>query len=133
MSSWLIALIIAVALVAVQYGARRRISIGIALLRTLAITIVAALLLDAPLGRAKEVTPWVALDESASWLRAADDSSLWRAATSALRSAHADSVIQFGDSARVRSSSGSPADQSSSVGPAVERALASGRPLVVIT
>jgi len=132
MSSWLIALVVAVLIVLVQYGARR-VSIFIALLRTLAITLIVALLLDAPAGRTKSIAPWIALDASQSWLRDANDSSLWRAATTAVRNTHADSIIQFGDSARVRRAASAPSDQASAVGPAVERALASGRPLVVIT
>lgn len=133
MTSWIIALVVALLIVLVQYGARRRVSIFIALLRTLAITLIVALLLDAPAGRAKAVAPLVALDVSQSWLRDAGDSSLWRAAMKAARDAHADSILQFGDSARVRHTASSPLDQASAVGPAVERALASGRPLVVIT
>jgi hypothetical protein len=132
MSSWIISAVIALVLVGVQYGARR-IAIGVALLRLAAITVILALLLDAPIGRTRFVAPWVALDESASWLRGAEDSSLWRAATNAVRATHADSIIQFGDSARIRRDAGTPTDQASAVGSAVERALASGRPLVVVT
>jgi hypothetical protein len=132
MSSWLIAFLIALALVVVQYGSRR-ISIGIALLRLVALTLVAALLLDAPIGRAKAVAPWVALDGSVSWMRAAGDSAMWRSATNLIRSSHADSIIIFGDSARVRRAATTPSDQASIVGPAVERSLASGRPLIVLT
>ena len=132
MSSWLVASLIALVLVVVQYGSRR-LSIGIALLRFIALALVAALLLDAPIGRAKAVTPWVALDGSLSWMRGADDSVMWRAAMTTLRASNADSTIVFGDSARVRRTVSAPSDQASVVGPAVERSLASGRPLIVLT
>lgn len=92
-----------------------------------------ALLLNAPAGRGGHVTPMAALDVSASWLRAQDDSA-WRVALRRARSLGADTLLLAGDSVRVFSSGDiRPLDLASRVGPAVARANAAGRPLVLVT
>ena len=130
---WLIALFAGALAAAVQYG--RRVleprTLPLALLRALAATLVVALLLGAPAGRASSVAPDVALDASESWLRAAD-SAAWKAALdSAARIGGA--VHRFGDSLRVGASGGAPADHASRVRNVVDAATGSGRPVVIVT
>jgi len=130
---WLIALLAGALAAAVQYG--RRVleprTLPLALLRALAATLVVALLLGAPAGRASSVAPDVALDASESWLRAAD-SAAWKAALdSAARIGGA--VHRFGDSLRVGASGGAPADHASRVRNVVDAATGSGRPVVIVT
>ena len=136
MQSWVVAAVAALALAFVLYGwrepgglARRAPLIA---LRALAFALVIALLLDAPAGRARPVAPLVALDVSASWLRGGD-SAAWRDAVRRARAVGADSIYLFGDSARVGDLPREPSDIASRARPAVERALAVGRPLAIIT
>ncbi|HEX6058794.1 MAG TPA: hypothetical protein VFZ11_07220 [Gemmatimonadaceae bacterium] len=103
-----------------------------AALRFAAILLLAAALLDAPLGRARAARPFVALDVSASWRRGGDTTA-WRDARRLVRDADADSLLLFGDSVRAAPIPGAPGDRASRLRPAVERALAAGRPLVVVT
>lgn len=103
-----------------------------ALLRATTIAALAALCLDAPAGRGALLKPYAALDVSASWGRA-DDSAAYRSAIKRLNTIGADSVFLIGDSLRVGRVPVVPEDRRSRVRPAVERALAAGRPLVVIT
>src|SRR6185369_5842231 len=138
MTAWLLAAGVGLLFALLQYGLGRRArgasAMLVALLRALAITIVAALLFDAPAGSAKAIGPWVALDASASWLReSGSDSSAWKSAVQKARDAHGDSLLLFGDSVRSGRADARPADLASIVAPAVERALAAGRPLVVVT
>jgi len=133
MIAWLIALLAGALAAAVHYG--RRVleprTLPLALLRALAATLVVALLLGAPAGRASSVAPDVALDASESWLRAAD-SAAWKAALdSAARIGGA--VHRFGDSLRVGASGGAPADHASRVRNVVDAATGSGRPVVIVT
>jgi hypothetical protein len=136
MSSWVVAAVAALALALVLYGwrepgglARRAPLIA---LRALVLALVIALLLDAPAGAARPVAPFVALDVSASWMRG-DDSAAWRAALRQLRAVAHDSLYLFGDSARVGEVPEQPRDLASRARPAIERALAAGRPLTIIT
>ncbi|HET9424303.1 MAG TPA: hypothetical protein VFO55_02945 [Gemmatimonadaceae bacterium] len=135
MSPWLVAVGAGVAFALLQYGWRRthRGSLGLAAaaLRLIAVTLIVALLLDAPVGRPRPVAPWVALDASESMRRGAPD--LWRAALDSARAASADTTLLFGDSARTGSIDGAGADRRSELRPVVDRALASGRPIVVVT
>ena len=138
MTAWLLAAGVGLAFAVLQYGIGRRArgasGLLVALLRAVAITIVAALLFDAPAGSAKPIGPWVALDASASWLRgSANDSSAWKTALERTRDARGDTLLLFGDSVRAGRSDAKPTDMASLVAPAVERALAAGRPLVVVT
>src|SRR5207237_481028 len=82
MTAWLIAAAIGIAAAILQYSrlsapsALRR--AGLAALRTLALTLAIALLLDAPLGRPRVALPWVFVDASLSMTR--ENAPLWRAA-----------------------------------------------------
>ena len=101
-------------------------------LRFAGVMLVAALALDAPAGCARRAAPFAALDASASWSRGGD-ASRWNAARDSARGAGADSIALFGDSVRVGEPPREPTDALSRAQPVVERALASGRPLIVIT
>ncbi|HTI65226.1 MAG TPA: hypothetical protein VL524_16990, partial [Gemmatimonadaceae bacterium] len=135
MSLWLLAIAAGILLAIVQYGGRGLAaggaSLGAAILRAVAVTLIVALLLDAPAGCAKPVASWVALDASLSMTRG--DSALWRAARDSVRAVRADSVFVFGDSVRAAGQAPTPHDESSELRPAVERALGAGHPLVVVT
>ncbi len=134
MSPWLVALLLAVIVALLQYGWNRRAGLVAwlaALMRVAAITLVVALLLDAPAARAKGVAPWAALDASLSMARGGPE--LWRAALDSLRRAGAESVFVFGDSLRRADTVTAPHDASSMLRPAVDRALGAGHPLTVIT
>jgi len=107
---------------------------GLLALRTLGATLVAALLLNAPLAPPRPLAPWVALDASASW---GPDTARWsraRATADSVLSAGADSLILFGNA--VRSAAllpERPTDPASRIGDIVELARAQGRPVVVVT
>jgi hypothetical protein len=137
MSPWLLALGAGLIIALVQYGwrdLRAGWGVGIAaLLRIAAITLLVALLLDAPSGRARAVSRWAALDVSASMARG--DSSLWHAARDSIRRVAAESVFAFGDSTRRADSAqvAKPSDPSSLLRPMVERSLGAGHPLTVVT
>lgn len=139
MSPWLLAVLAGVLFALVQYagrdlrlGAR---AVGPALLRLASITVLVALLLDAPAGPRRSLAPWVALDASASWQRGRD-STAWQRAWRDVRAARPESLFLFGDSLRaigVGDSLTTPRDLASVARPAVERALGRGHPLVVVT
>ena len=139
MSPWLLAALAGVVFAALQY-AGRDLRLGVralapAFLRFAAVTMLAALLLDAPAGPRKPLTTWVALDASASWRRASD-STPWKEAWRDVRLARPESLFLFGDSLRpIRTTDSltTPSDLSSIARPAVERALGRGHPLVVVT
>ncbi|MEP6493067.1 MAG: hypothetical protein ABJF01_10350 [bacterium] len=135
MSPWLFALIAGLVVALVQYGWRELRGgwslLPAAALRVGAVTIVVALLLDAPAARAKPVPTWAALDVSMSMTRG--DSTAWRAARDTLRRVAAESVFVFGDSARRGDATGTPRDLSSFLRPVAERALGAGHPVTVVT
>ena len=136
MLSWLAAAAAATIAALLVYGGRG-VRMGalvplVAGLRFAAILLLVAALLDAPLGPARAARPFVALDASASWRRGGDTTA-WREARRRALEADADSLLLFGDSVRAAPPPGTPADRSSRLRPAVERALAAGRPLVVVT
>ena len=135
MSPWLLALAVGIVVALIQYGVRDLRSGGqttiAALLRIGAVTLLVALLLDAPAARARPVSTWAALDASLSMTRG--DSALWRAASDTIRRAGAESVFVFGDSVRRGNATDAPHDQSTQLRPAVERSLGAGHPLVVVT
>jgi hypothetical protein len=134
MSPWLVAILAGLVVALVQYGARdlrSGPSLATALLRVGAVTLVVALILDAPVSPAKPVALWGAIDGSLSMIRG--DSTLWRAARDTIMRAHAESVLVFGDSARRADSLAAPRDRSTSLRPAIERALGAGHPLLVVT
>lgn len=136
MSTWVVAAVGALALATVLYGWREPGGLlrraPLIALRALALALVIALLLDAPAGRTSPVDPLVALDVSASITRA-DDSVAWARATTRARELPGDSLLLFGDSARFADAPARPADRASRVAPVVERALAAGRPLILVT
>ena len=137
MSAWLTAVIAGCGAALLQYGSRRSrghaaVAPWAALLRAAALTLVVALLLNAPAGVPRVQAPWVALDASASLARA-HDSAAWRAARDTARAVRADTLMLFGDSVRLAAIPGAPLDQRSDVRQVVERATASGRPVVVVT
>jgi len=135
MSPWLLALAVGIVVALIQYGARDLRSGGpsmvAALLRVAAVTLLVALLLDAPAARSHPVSTWAALDASLSMTRG--DSAVWRAAGDTIRRAGAESVFVFGDSVRRGNPANAPSDLSTQLRPAVERALGAGHPLVVVT
>ena len=139
MSPWILAALAGLVFAFLQYagrdlrlGAR---ALAPAVLRAVAITLLAALLLDAPAGRRKPLATWVALDASASWRRGGDTSA-WQRAWREVRAARPESLFLFGDSLRARRGTDSlttPTDLASVARPAVERALGRGHPLIVVT
>jgi len=133
---WLIAVLLGLAGAALQYGwgSPRRIlaAKAPAALRAAALALVVALLVGAPGGPAHLPKPWVALDASSSMARAGD-SLAWRAAVDSAGAVHADSLFLFGDSLRAGTPPKLPDDTRSDIGPVVERALATSRPVVVVT
>lgn len=139
MSPWLLAALAGALFAFVQYAGRDlRLGARVvapALLRFGTITLLVALLLDAPSAPRTPLAPWVALDVSASWLRGGD-SAAWQRAVRDVRATRPESLFLFGDSLRAARGSRSltaPSDLSSTVRPAVERALGRGHPLIVIT
>ncbi|MBC8086634.1 MAG: hypothetical protein H7Z40_05175 [Phycisphaerae bacterium] len=143
MIRWLIALIVGAVVAWIAYG-RAGTSLSartalLAALRGLAVMLVAALLLGAPAGQSRAAPALVAFDASASWLRAAaGDSTLVRdALRAALKEAASDSVMLTGDSLRMMTSGNALEapinDGLSSLRPAIDRAAALSRPLILLT
>ena len=144
---WLAAAAAGIGLAAVQYVWREPgpfpPRLFAALLRAAALTLIFALLLDAPAGMRRALSPFVALDASLSWGRGEEPGpssggadaggAAWSRALDVSREAGGDSIFLFGDSVRRWGPPARPSDNASSVRPMVERALASGRPLVVVT
>ena len=136
MLKWLVAAVAGVAIAVLLYGRREsargaRSAVLIAL-RALAMTLLLALVLDAPSGPSRAPKPLVALDASASWERGGD-SALWRRARERVARLSTDSLVLFGDSVRVARAPARPADDASRARALVERSLASGRALVLVT
>lgn len=140
MTAWLLALAIAAVLAALAYVPPPRAHVAVAalaLLRAAAVTLLAALALDAPRGRAQAAAPLVALDASASWTRGGD-SAAFRAASDSARRLASDTLWLFGDSLRARARGGAASlddarDARSQVGALADRAAAAGRPLLLVT
>lgn len=135
MLSWLIGAAVGALVALWQYGraaSTRRFALP-AVLRGVAAALVVALLLDAPAGAPRIVAPDVALDASESWLRAAPRCDRWRAAMDSASALGAGRWQRFGDSVRTDQSTSAPADHASRLRPVVDRAAATGRPVVIIT
>ena len=136
MMTWGLAALLGVGLTVLLYrGEVPRGAIVLPLLRWVAVTVVVGALLDAPLRRAVAPRPVVALDVSVSWL-ADDDDAAWRAARAVVDSlldGHADALRLFGDSLRTAPIPDRPTDVGSRIRPVVEWALATGRPVQVVT
>lgn len=135
MTTWLIAAAIGILAAAIQYAPLRVPSSGrrgvLAGLRAAAITVVIALLLDAPMGRARPLLPSVFVDASLSMTR--ENAPLWQMALDSAREIRAESVWFFGDSVRPADPALPAGDAESRVRPVVERTMATGRPAVLIT
>lgn len=140
MTAWLLALAIAGVLAALAYVPPPRAHLAVAalaLLRVAAVTLLAALALDAPRGSAQAAPPLVALDASTSWTRGGD-SAAFRAASDSARRLTTDTLWLFGDSLRARARGGVASvdevrDARSRVGALADRAAAAGRPLLLVT
>lgn len=131
---WVLALVAGAAAAIWTYGTRlspARAAIA-ATLRGVAVTGVVALLFDAAAGGRRPAPPMVALDASRSWLRGRDSTSFAEAVRRAQDEGRGP-LLLFGDSVREAAGRPVPADQASRARPAVERALAAGRPLTVVT
>lgn len=132
MLPWLVSLVAGAAAAVGLYGRRvphdsyRR---ALVAARGLAVALIVALLLDAPLGARSQPLPLVALDVSASWGQGGGA----RFAEAAVRAKGVrGELVLFGDSLRAGSVPAA-ADGASRVAPAVDRAAALGRPLDIIT
>jgi hypothetical protein len=148
MLSWIIALAAGLGLAALSYRRPSHSARGVFALRALAGLCAVALLLDAPLAPSRPIAPWVGVDVSASW-QLVDAAAVapavsglagaptgWaaaRATVDSLLAAGADSVLLFGDSVRGDTLPAVPSDRRSHVGALVEAAMATGRPLVIVT
>lgn len=103
-----------------------------AVLRGVGVGLVVALGLNVLLGAGREPSPLVALDVSRSWLRGRDSTAFHAARAAALRT-NPDSLLAFGDSVRRVTETMESFDSRSQLRPLAERAMASGRPLLVYT
>ena len=134
MIGWLVGAAVGILLALLQYGRTRTPPLArgtLALMRAMAVALVVALLLDAPVGRARPARPWVFVDASQSMMRA--DSALWRAARDTARGIRAESTWIFGDTVRADDAARTPSDPKSRVRPVVERTIVAGRPVVIVT
>ncbi len=149
MTRWSIAVALALLVAWLAYaraatpGQRLRVLL-LATFRFVAVLLVAALALGAPSAPPRPAPPVIAVDASASWRRAGGDDSLtvdslharWQSAMNGLAGTD-DDVMLVGDSlrsiARGTLSDLVPSDAASRVRPAIDRAAALGRPLVLIT
>src|SRR5882762_10250246 len=132
---WLIAALAGVLAAALQYGRSAltpRLA-PLALLRALVGMLVVALLLDAPAGRARALTPDVAVDASESWLRGTARCDRWRMALDSASILGGGRWMRFGDSLRADPSVDVPVDHASRLRPVADRAAGTGRPVIVIT
>lgn len=138
MSAWLLAVGAGIALALLGYAGRVAdgraplVVIAAALARGGAAAMLVALLLDAPLGPSRPPPPLIALDVSASWTRGGASEPFQSAVADARRESSAP-LLLFGDSLREQTVAAEPTDMASRVAPAVERAVGSGRSLILLT
>ncbi len=146
MIRWTLALLAGAVVAWFAYGrastASRLYRNALAALRCLAVVLLAALLLGAPSAPARPASAMLALDASQSWLRSsglpseAQSAAFVRSFVDSLRGPTTD-LILVGDSIRELDVDEllafTPSDASSRVRPAVDRAAALGRPLLLIT
>ncbi len=147
MIRWILAIALGVLVAWLAYaraatpGQRGRVVV-LALLRAVAVLLVAALVFGAPAAPPRVAQPMVAIDASASWLRAVgDDSTAVRALREAwlkeVDAAASDALVLVGDSLRELSRNDvaqlTPGDATSRIRSAVDRAAALGRPMLLIT
>src|SRR6185437_3715746 len=134
MLAWLISLLVAAALAWWSYrtpAADSHRAWWLVALRALAWLLMLALVLDAPAAPRRAVPPIAALDVSASWLRGGD-SARWHRAVGAARKSSSE-LLLWGDSVRAAPAPAWPGDVATRALPLAERALAVGRPLVIVT
>lgn len=131
----LLAIALALLVALVQYGPSVRDPriAPLALLRMLAASVIAVLLLDVPVGRAHLQQPDVAIDASESWQRGAPGCAGWRAALDSAARLGGGHWERFGDSLRTDDRRDPPVDRSSSLRTVADRAAGTGRAVVVIT
>jgi hypothetical protein len=132
MALWVSAVCIGFLAALVQYGRPTGGGWIAAAFRIIAIAGLVGLWLDAPIGRSARIRPFAALDVSRSWLRGGDTAA-YRTAERDVAGIGADSVFLVGDSIRTGPPPDVPTDVRTRVRPAVERALAAGRPLILVT
>src|SRR5215218_676569 len=135
MALWLFAALVGLAAAALQYGLRavQPRLLPLALLRTLVVTVVVAMLLGAPGGLSKPLAPEIALDASESWTRGGPVCDRWQAALDSAARAGGGTRLRFGDSARVDDGRGPPTDRASRLRSVADRASGTGHPVVVVT
>src|SRR5213076_1297467 len=135
MIAWLVAAGVAATAAIVLFarvrGPSAPIRWALAVLRATAFGLVVALLLDAPISRARPTPPWVFVDASLSMRRNA--AALWSVAWDSASAVRAESVWVFGDTVRRGERRMEPSDAASRLRPVVERTMVSGRPAVLIT
>ncbi len=111
-------------------------SLALGALRAGAYLCLIAMLLGAPSGAREPLAPLAVLDVSQSWLRGGSNAQ-WRAALDSMRAVGGDSVLLFGDSARIVSrgdvDESFARDQRSLLQPVIDQATALGRAVAVIT
>ncbi len=129
---WIVALLAGAAATVFVYGthptSRALLPAG---LRFVGVSGLLALLLNATFGGQRAARPLIALDVSRSWVRT--DSTLFHDAVRRAESESDGSILIFGDSARLVRGAIGATDQTSRIKPAVDRAVATGRPLHVFT
>ena len=135
MTTWILAVAVGVAAALIQYGraatpggANR---FALAALRALAVALIVALLLDAPVGRPRPQAPWVFVDASQSMTRGASalDSVAWDSAGAVA----ADSTFVFGDTLHSVDRAVRASQPATRLRDVVARTMAAGRPVVLIT
>ena len=134
MLTWIVALFAGAAAVVFVYGPRLapgRVLVPAAL-RFVGMAGLTVLLLNGTFGGRRPARALVAMDVSRSWVRSGDSSLFRETLRRALAQARGDLIV-FGDSVRAGAASASATDLASEVKPAVERSVASGRPLHVFT
>lgn len=111
-------------------------SLALGALRAGAYLCLIAMLLGAPSGTREPLAPLAVLDASHSWMRGGSNT-LWRAAMDSMRAVGGDSVLLFGDSARIVSrgdvNETFAQDHRSLLQPVLDQATALGRAVAVIT
>ena len=135
MSAWIVAIVAGVVVAGLQYaGLRGAFSVRLALLagvRALAIGLTIALVLDAPVRPVRAAPVSAFIDGSLSMTRGGD--SPWRAAWDTAQAIRAESLWVFGDTIGVARRQAGPTASTTRARPVVERAMATGRPAVLIT
>lgn len=139
MIAWLVAAGVAATAAIVVFprvrGPAPWVRLALTLLRAIALGVLIAIVLDAPLGRSRAPAPLVFIDGSLSMGRDGAGTVLWRTAWDSALAVRADSILMFGDSVRgaERTDRAAPADAVTRLRRVIERAAVSGRPAVIVT